>query len=190
MKQAKVLTSAEFKRALAVAKSGRHAERNSIALMLSFYAGLRAKEIAALLVSDIFDSRGKVKSMVTLSASQTKGAKGRVFAVNSKLEAALNGYFGNMSLHNSKRSAPLLRSQKGKELSANSMCSLLIKVYNDAGVEGATSHSGRRSFCTKLCDQGVGIHVIKELAGHKSIQTTARYLATSPTILRNAVELI
>ncbi len=95
-----------------------------------------------------------------------------------------------MNLAANKRTMPLLRSQKGKALSANSLCSVLIKIYADAGIEGATSHSGRRSFCTKLCDNGVGIHVIKEFAGHKSIQTTARYLATSPTTLLNAVELV
>lgn len=129
MKQAKVLTSGEFKRALAIAKTGRYAKRNSIGLMLSFYAGLRVKEIAALTINDVFDARGIVKNMVNLSAKQTKGNKGRTFAINSKLAVALKTFYVDMNLATTKRTIPLLRSQKGNALSANSLCSVLIKIY-------------------------------------------------------------
>ena len=47
MKQAKVLTVAERKRLLAVIANDRHSERNRLAVMLSFLAGLRVGEIAA-----------------------------------------------------------------------------------------------------------------------------------------------
>ncbi len=57
MKQAKVLTEAERKRLLAVIANDRHSERNRLAIMLSFLAGLRVGEIAALKVSDVVDGR-------------------------------------------------------------------------------------------------------------------------------------
>ena len=59
-----------------------------------------------------------------------------------------------------------------------------------AGLEGASSHSGRRSFLTNLANKGTSIHLLKTLAGHRSIQTTAAYLYSSPTQLRAVVELI
>ena len=54
MKQAKLLTDTERKRLTAVIDSKRHATRNHTAVALSFYAGLRACEIAGLLVGDAF----------------------------------------------------------------------------------------------------------------------------------------
>ncbi len=59
MKQAKVLTVAERKRLLAVIANDRHSERNRLAVMFSFLAGLRVGEIAALKVSDVVDGEGQ-----------------------------------------------------------------------------------------------------------------------------------
>ena len=55
MKQAKLLTDAEFKRLTAVINSLRYQSRNHTIIALSFYAGLRACEIAALRIGDVFD---------------------------------------------------------------------------------------------------------------------------------------
>jgi integrase/recombinase XerD len=55
---------------------------------------------------------------------------------------------------------------------------------------GATSHSGRRTFITRLSDRGVGVRVLMALAGHKSIATTQRYIELNPTVMKAAVELI
>ncbi|WP_367985485.1 tyrosine-type recombinase/integrase [Spiribacter pallidus] len=52
-----------------------------------------------------------------------------------------------------------------------------------------TSHSGRRSYLTKLADKGVGVFVLAQLAGHRHISTTQRYVSVSDTQLRNAAEL-
>ena len=55
MKQARILTKAEFKRVLAVVDSNKYSQRNRAVLYLSFYAGLRACEIAALRLHDVVD---------------------------------------------------------------------------------------------------------------------------------------
>ena len=73
MKQAKILNDAEFKRLTAVVNSLRYPTRNNTIVALSFYAGLRACEIAALKVGDLYDADGNVKDTVYLSAAQTKG---------------------------------------------------------------------------------------------------------------------
>jgi integrase/recombinase XerD len=61
MKQAKLLTEPEFKRLMAVINSLRYPTRNQTAVALSFYAGLRACEISALRIGDVFDDAGGVK---------------------------------------------------------------------------------------------------------------------------------
>ena len=74
MKQAKLLTPSEYKRLVAVVDSLRHSTRNHTAVALSFYAGLRACEIAALRIGDVFDTQGQPKDTIYLSAAQTKGS--------------------------------------------------------------------------------------------------------------------
>ena len=73
MKQARVLTATEMKRLLAVMANGRHAERNRLAVMLSFLAGLRVGEIAGLTVADLVDRDGEVRDQVRLNPAHTKG---------------------------------------------------------------------------------------------------------------------
>ena len=161
-----------------------------LALQISYYAGLRAKEISNLLISDIYLSTGAVKSIVDLKANQTKGKQGRSFPISQKLKIILQNYYVEMNLANTDRTNPLLRSQKGKAITPNSMCSILIKIYEDAGLEGCTSHSGRRSYGVALADKGVGLHLLKSLLGHKNISTTLLYTQATPNSLMNAVDLI
>lgn len=53
-----------------------------------------------------------------------------------------------------------------------------------------TWHDQRHTFCSRLAIAGVPLKTIQELAGHKTIQMTARYAHLSPDHLQNAVELI
>ena len=58
-----------------------------------------------------------------------------------------------------------------------------------AGIEKPLSpHMLRHTYCTNLRDNGTDISLIKELAGHQDIQTTAKYyLGVSKQTLRDAV---
>ena len=73
MKQAKLVNPAEFKRLTAVIDSKRHSVRNHAVVALSFYAGLRACEIAGLLIGDVYEANGTVRDSFYLRAEQTKG---------------------------------------------------------------------------------------------------------------------
>ena len=87
MKQAKLLTEPEFKRLTVIVNSLRYQTRNHTAVSLSFYAGLRACEIAALRVGDVFDEAGGIKDTIYLNSDQTKGSDSATVLVNSKLYA-------------------------------------------------------------------------------------------------------
>lgn len=62
--------------------------------------------------------------------------------------------------------------------------------YRKAGIKGATSHSGRRVFITKLAHSGISSKVIMELAGHKHLSTTQRYIFVDDDMKRAAVEVV
>lgn len=186
MKRAKTLSKQELNRVLAVVAAGRNAERNRIVILLSFYAGLRAKEIAELRVGDIYTEYGEIKQTVLLLAGQTKGNRSRTFVVNSKLAKELTAFRGDA---NQFANMPLIKSQKNREFSANSMCQLICKIFRDSGIAGATSHSGRRTFITNLANKGVGARILMELAGHKNLATTQRYIDVNDVLLYEAAEL-
>jgi len=189
MKQAKLLTDTEFKRLTAVINSLRYPTRNHTIVALSFYAGLRACEIAALTVSDVYDPDGNVKDTIYLSASQTKGSDSCTVLVNSKLQRQLSKYAAQYPQHVKKSDAKLIFSAKRRGFSAQTIVNLFQRLYVSAGIQGASSHSGRRQFVTKLADQGINARLVQTLARHKHLSTTQRYIDVNENALRNAVEV-
>ena len=93
--------------------------------MVSFYAGLRTKEIAALKLGDVFDAEGRVREQFTLEIDQTKGGQRRSVFINKRLAKALDDYGLEKNLSNLER--PLFESQKGGYFSANTMCQLFFR---------------------------------------------------------------
>jgi integrase/recombinase XerD len=63
-------------------------------------------------------------------------------------------------------------------------------MYAEVGIEGASSHSGRRGFITNLANNGVSVRVLQELAGHRSLAVTQRYIEVNHQLMRNAVEMV
>ena len=190
MKQAKLLTDAERKRLSAVVDSLRHSTRNHTAVALSFYAGLRACEIAALRIDDVFDASGAVRDTIYLAATQTKGSDSCAVLVNKKLRAQLKQYALRYPKKVANPNAALIFSGKGGSFTAQTMVNMFQRLYKLAGIEGASSHSGRRQFLTELADKGINARVVQALARHKNLNTTMRYIDLNENKLRAAVELV
>lgn len=189
MKQARILLKSEFKRVLAVIDAHKYSERNRIIFYLSFYGGMRACEISALKLSDVVNEDYTVKTQIVLQATQTKGHERNRVIVSSALQNKLKRYVDGVravKTHN----APLIASQKGGHFSAHTIVQLFAKFYQKAGVSGASSHSGRRSYCTSMVENGISVHVIQALARHKHVNTTMRYLSVNDVKLANAVEVV
>ena len=70
------------------------------------------------------------------------------------------------------------------------MCQLFLNIYSACGIDGARSHSGRRTFITTLAGKGVSVRVLAELAGHSSIAVTQRYIDVNEGQMKAAVELV
>ena len=157
--------------------------------MLSHLAGLRVGEIAALRMGDLVDGEGRVREELRLNPSQTKGGFARTVFLNKQLQREISRYSASLSALPAPESA-LLLSQKGGRFSSNTLCQLFGEFYSRAGIDGASSHSGRRSFITKLAHSGISAKVIMELAGHKHLSTTQRYIEVNDEMKRAAVEVI
>ena len=199
MSQARVLTERELRKVLNFCNTQPHATRNRTMLLCTHMAGMRVGEVAALTVSDVLAMDGTVKEEIALSAQQTKGNKARTVLVPKKLRDELTSYLQQrygltnlLAVTQTDTRRALFPTQKNPKrgFTANTLCQLFHKIYKDSQMYGATSHSGRRTFITKLADKGVGVRVLMALAGHKSIATTQRYIELNPTIMKAAVELI
>jgi integrase/recombinase XerD len=189
MKQARLLKKDEFKRVLAIIGAHKHSERNRIIFYLSFYAGLRACEIASLRISDVIDGNNTVKAEVVLEASMTKGSERQRVMLSTTLQKHLQRYIDAYSASTA-LDKPLLRSQKGGAFTALTITQLFAKFYDKAGIAGASSHSGRRQFITTLAEKQVNVRVIQALARHKHLNTTMRYIDINDVRLQNAVEAV
>ncbi len=88
------------------------------------------------------------------------------------------------------RDIPFFHTDHRLGFSPNTLCQWFFWTYKRAGINNASSHSGRRSFITNLANKGIGVRVLASLAGHKSIAVTQQYIDTNDDIKRNAVELI
>jgi len=189
MAQAKTLTKEEMTRVLDYINTRRFAQRNRAMMLLTHLAGLRIGEVACLRWSDVTTTDGEIKDEIRLLPDMTKGRHSRTVFVSAKLRAELQAYAAQAKCV--ERSYPFFASQKSVKagFNANSLAQTFALLYEGAGLEGASSHSGRRTFLTNLANQGTAIHLLKALAGHRSIQTTATYLYSSPSQLRAVVEL-
>lgn len=188
MRQAQTLNEAQLRRVIQYCRSRRHPVRDATIVLFSFYAGLRAKEIAALTVGDVFDDAGAVREQFILAASQSKGGKTRTVYLNQRLRRALGEYAASIRISDPNRA--LFESQKGGHFSANTICQLFLDIYKAVGFKDSSSHSGRRTYITRLANKGVGVRLLAELAGHSHISTTQRYIDVNAEQLTAAVELL
>jgi site-specific recombinase XerC len=155
----------------------------------------RAKEIASLTWSMVTDANGEVADEISLpnSASKDKGG-GRTIPLNSKLKVALVALYSS-SEREPVPHKPVICSERGRgRMSAASITVWFHRLYNDLGLVGCSSHSGRRTSITRgarrVVEVGGSLRDIQQLAGHSSLGTTQRYIEGNSEAKRKLVNLI
>ena len=157
-------------------------------LLLTHLCGLRIGEVAHLRVDDVVNTNGTIKAEIRLDAERTKNNHARTIFMPKQMQRQLQAYLKPITKH--KMHSFLFSTQKSQQFSANTATQHLQRLYARAGIIGATSHSGRRTWLTTLSQKGVSVRVLAAMAGHRSIQTTQRYIDVNDEMMRNAAELI
>lgn len=193
--KARSITDKELSIVLKVTAQSRNPERNIAMLILSHYLGLRAKEMASLKIADVFDFKtGEIAKTLRLVAAYTKGNAHRdVSLENTKVVKALSDYIiyrKGCDRRDIFPDDPLFRSEQRCHFSPNAVSRLFIKLYADAGIDHASSHSGRRSLINKLAYAGIDLNSIRQIAGHQDISTTQLYIDDNPERMAEILKAI
>lgn len=188
-KQAKLLTDGQVANCLALAIEGRHGERNRVMVLLSAKAGLRAGEIAALTWAMVTNSSARVGQTIALEDRVAKKGSGRTIPIHPDLRLALREL-----KRTSHGDGPIILSERGGAMSAGAVVNWFAELYRTLGFAGCSSHSGRRTFITNAARRvhraGGSLRDVQELAGHRSISMTQRYIEGDTDAKRRLIALI
>jgi integrase/recombinase XerD len=189
-KQAKILAEDQQNLALSFVSTRRYPIRNRVILLLSMKAGLRAAEIAKLTWDMVLDPGGAVGNTIELRDHAAKKRHGRTIPLHLQLKAALAA----LQIV-SEPNGPVIKSERGQgAMTPVSIVNLFALAYAAVGLEGCSSHSGRRTFITKAARQihraGGSLRDVQLLAGHRSIATTQTYIDGDSDAQRRLVALI
>jgi integrase len=188
-KQAKILSDDNLEDLLLVAETSRHPLRNRVIVLLSAKAGLRAGEIAHLTWQMVTDPTGAIGTTIELPDHAAKKGSGRNMPLHRDLRRALTELRAT-----TQEIGPVIVSERGGPMTPQSIVIWFANAYRLIGLDGCSSHSGRRTFITRAArlahHAGGSLRDVQLLAGHRSIQTTQRYIDGDTDAQRKLVSMI
>ena len=188
--QAKTLESEDVDILLGYIEQTRHKKRDRAMFMLTWLAGLRVSEVAQLKLSDVRAENALIKNEIRLNAYQTKGGKRRIVFLSDRLKEELVKYLQDHTDRSDEESLFLTQKSGARGFTPNTLAQHFYWLYKKAGISGASSHSGRRTFATTLSAKGVPPRVIMRAMGHQDISSTMIYVDASDDMVRSAVNVI
>jgi integrase len=199
---AKVLAPADVRRLLRAAAKGRYPKRNKVIVLLSVKAGLRACEISRLRWNMVLNAKGDIGETIELPAKAAKKGSGRRIPMHPDLKDGLK----RLKQQCHAVSGPVVLSERhedgysaktqvvGQPMCAKAIVNWFRYHYRDLGLNGCSSHSGRRTFVTQsarlIHKAGGSLRDVQMLAGHRSIQTTQGYIDGSSDAQRRLIRLL
>jgi integrase len=188
-KQAKILSNEQVESLLWFVSTTRNPTRNRVVVLLSLKAGLRAGEIANLTWPMVLGPQNEIAAVIELRDHAAKKGSGRHIAIHPDLSDAL-GDWRDITV----TVGPVVRSERGHAMTPVSIVNWFSAAYRAIGLEGCSSHSGRRTFITRAArlvhKAGGSLRDVQLLAGHRSIQTTQGYIDGDTDAQRRLVSMI
>jgi integrase/recombinase XerD len=158
-------------------------------VLLSAKAGLRAGEIAHLTWEMVTGPTGAVGTTIELPDRAAKKGSGRKVPLHGDLRRALTELRAV-----TQGTGPIIVSERSGPMTPQSIVVWFANGYRAVCLDGCSSHSGRRTFITRAARlvhrAGGSLRDVQVLAGHRSIQTTQRYIDGDSDAQRKLVSLI
>ena len=144
--------------------------RDAAIIALMYGAGLRRDEVTRLNLADYDQESGRLVILGKRSKERT------AYLINGAA-AAMSDW---LAVRGSETGPLFWPVNKGgnlipRRMTNQAIYNLLKKRAELAGVRDFSPHDMRRTFVSDLLDSGADITTVAKMAGHSSVQTTARY---------------
>jgi integrase/recombinase XerD len=193
-RRAKVLDDMMFAKLMVLASKGENSLRDQVMILLSYKAGLRASEIAGLNWKDVTDAEGAIRAdALFVPGNIAKYGRERTVPMNPHLYTALLSLRMERPddegvIYGIGGGGPRSSARGHKRMSADAVTVWFRRIYAANSFEGCSSHSGRRTFITRLARKAgqhdCSIKDVQLLAGHARLDTTEKYIDPSPNVMR------
>jgi integrase/recombinase XerD len=188
-KQAKIVSPDTLRRMLDYTRQTRQPKRDAVIVLLSVKAGLRACEIAGLEWSMVMTDAGDIGDIIDIRNAIAKRGSGRRIPMHPSLQQALAELWPVRT-----SSTHIVASNRGGAMRPNSIVNWFVTMFAELELDGCSSHSGRRTFITTAAKNvyraGGSLRDVQLLAGHRSIDTTQRYIEGDTQSQRRLVSLL
>lgn len=176
--QAKILSPDEISRLFTI---GLKLPRDRALFGVCLYTGTRIAEACALHTKDVYSIDGSVRPRVTIRKGTTKGKiETRSVPMNPELVALLEAY--------SSPKVYLFPGRHGRgHIHPDSADKILRAAFAELRIEGASTHSFRRTCLTQMHRSGVPLKVIQKISGHRTLSALQKYLEVLDEDLESAI---
>jgi len=185
--QAKILSPREIKDIFSILKS----KRNKLIFGLGVYTGMRIGEIIRLKPEQVYTKDGGIRNTLKVVRSKKKNTVYSNIPTHPKLRDLLQSYYDKQSEFGW-GFGWLFPSDESVEghLSRIQAHLILKTAFDKFRLEGASTHSMRRTCLTNMSRSGVPLRTIQEISGHASLSQLQEYLAVDPADTREAINLL
>lgn len=181
--KAKILSQQEIQ---LLFSEGLTTSRDRALFGICLYTACRISEACTLRRVDVFDKSRRVRPELIIRKGNTKGKLAtRTIPVVEELRVLLADY-----------NPPsyqwfLFPGRHGKgHMRPDSASRILREALERIGIEGAATHSFRRTALTMMSDTGIPLRVIQEVSGHRNLEELQKYLEVRPEQVRGAVSVL
>lgn len=178
--QAKILSLAEIQ---LLFNEGLQNSRERALFGVCLYTACRIEEACTLRRKDVFDAKRLVRPELIIRKGNTKGKLAtRTIPIGEELRSLLVDY-----------NPPsyqwfLFPGRHGKgHINPDSAARILRQAFENLGIEGASTHSFRRTALTMMSNARIPLRVIQEVSGHRTLDELQKYLEVRPDQVRGAI---
>ncbi|MEG4965714.1 site-specific integrase [Microcoleus sp. B6-A1] len=181
--QAKIFTQEEIE---LLFNEGLLTSRDRALFGVCLYTACRIAEACSLEVIDIYTARGTVRPTINFRKRNTKGKlQTRTIPVIEDLRSLLTSWKPNAG--QTYLFPGRYPNHHWKHLHPNSADRILREAFDRAGIEGASTHSFRRTALTQMSNAGIPLRIIQEISGHSNLEQLQRYLEVKPEQVKGAI---
>lgn len=176
--QAKILTPAELTQLFEL---GLNCDRDRALFAICLYTACRINEACSLYAADVYSSKGEVRDWITFRRESTKGKQAtRSIPMSPVLKEHLQAYSSDRTF--------LFPGRHGRgHLNPRSADAILRSTFQRLGIEGASTHSFRRTAITQMHNARVPIKYIQSISGHKTLLALQSYIEVTEQDKESAI---